>query len=206
MMRRTAVLLTLLLTGVVFARAQQDEPQQDRSQPIKFRGAYIGEPLADFVTCPGNKPIDPAFKVHGNLCEEGKGRIENMKSKSRGFMDAMTKKTVQKTLSHDGVEITVVDGKIDAIRIQLPEETDWDNLAADITAKLGKPIDQRGRSFQNKFGAHYDFPLSIWKRDGVIATAGVDAKAEFNGDSITTAGIKVFITSSAKYKRDKPLL
>jgi hypothetical protein len=159
------------------------------------------------VTCPNNSPVDAAFHLHGKLCEEGRGRIENMKHKSRGFLDALNEnKTVKKANSEDGMEIKFENGKIDSIRIQLPEEAEWENLAADITAKLGKPVDQHGQTFQNKFGARWEFPLSTWEKDGVIATALVEAKTEFDGKAITTAGIKVFITSSAKYKRDKPLL
>lgn len=61
----------------------QSEPTKE---PLKFRGAFIGEPLSDFADCPGGKAksLKDGYKTHGKLCE-GRGSVGRVKVHTRVF-------------------------------------------------------------------------------------------------------------------------
>jgi len=89
---------------------------QQQSEPIKFRGAYIGEPLSDYMDCSDSKGklLRDGYKVHGKLCEGQKGSISNVKSKG-GFM---------KESKLEGEAFLFEGSKLVRIVIQVPND-DW---------------------------------------------------------------------------------
>ena len=123
------------------------------AEPIKFRGAYVGQPLSDFVNCDGTKgkALRPDYKVHGKLCQGGKGTVGKMKT--HGFL-------VQKL---ECEEFLFDNLKLSQITICVPND-DWDKIRYDLTEKLGEPVGihrKRARlmlSIEVFNGSNYGFP------------------------------------------------
>jgi len=68
--------MLLVVVGCAFAQ-----------EPVKFRGAWIGQPLSDYVDCSSGKAkkLLPQYRTHGNICAGKRGLVFHTKTK--GFMD-----------------------------------------------------------------------------------------------------------------------
>lgn len=170
------------------------------SEPVKFRGAYIGEPLSDFVNCSHGKPrsIKDGYKTHGKLCESGTGTVSRIKGKTN-WIDPSAFKL-------DGESFGFVDGKLCAIVIEVPNE-DWLKLKYDLTEKLGEAISQVPEIFQNAFGARWEYNQGFWQKADIVAFAGIQVDTLGNKATIDpwshtpiTHGIEVRITDAAHAK------
>jgi hypothetical protein len=164
-----------LLCGFCFA---QDEP-------IKFRGAYLGEPLSAFVDCSSGKPkaLNDDFKPHGKLCEGRSGVITHVQVHS-SFLKAPTT---------EGEQFFFDDKKIVKVKIYIPD-TDWDKVRSDLSAKLGEPTSEPPQVFQNGFGARWEYDQGFWHKGDIVAYAGIKANAV--GSHIFTHGIEITITEA----------
>lgn len=132
-------------------------------EPIKFRGAYIGQPLSELVDCSSGKPkvLVDGFKTHGKLCE-GKGTISHIKGHAR-LMQAATE---------EGEMFFFEGQKLATIKIMIPNE-DWDKVKYDLTQKLGEPLSDAPTVYQNGFGARWEYGKGFWVKGDTVAAAGV---------------------------------
>jgi hypothetical protein len=185
---------TLLLLAIASA--------QDRSQPIKFRGAYIGEPLSEFVDCDGGKGklIKEGYKLHGKLCDGKKGIV--YRTHTHGFMAPKT----------EGEVFTFEDRRLVQIKIEISNE-DWAKVKYDLSQKLGEPQSEVPQVFQNGFGARWEYDQGFWVKQDIVAYAGI--KVETLGNEAIrnpftnqpdTQGIEVTITDAihAKLPQTRP--
>ena len=166
-------------------------------EPIKFRGAYIGQPMSDWVDCSSGKPkvLADGFKAHGKLCE-GKGTIFHMKAHSH-FMKGVTE---------EGEAFGFVDKKLAVINIMIPND-DWEKVKYDLTQKLGEPQSEAPTVYQNGFGAKWEYGRGFWVKGDIVAAAGV--KVEHLGNEAInnpftnqpeTGGIELKIMSAERAK------
>jgi hypothetical protein len=169
-------------------------------EPIKFRGAYIGEPLSDFVDCSHGKPksIRDGYKTYGKLCERSTGTISRIKSK-RAPLGGMLNPSQFKL---DGETFGFIDGKLFTVIVYVPND-DWSKVKYDLTQKLGEPISQVPEVFQNAFGARWEYNQGFWQKADIVAFAGVDVETIGNRAELDpwshapmTHGIEVRITDS----------
>lgn len=177
------------------AALSQDRPAKD--QPIKFRGAYIGEPLSDFVDCSARKPasLKEGFKVHGKPCDGRKGMIWHVKV--RGFMNA----------KDEGEIFYIENQKLAEIKILISND-DWEKVRYDLTAKLGEPLSEAPDIYQNAFGARWEFDRGFWVKGDIVAAAGIKVLTGIGGGPISepwsnrpaTEGIEVKIMSAEHAK------
>jgi hypothetical protein len=108
---------------------------------ITFRGAYIGQPVTDFVKCDGKpKAINEGYRTHGKSCDAQHFLIFHTKTK--GHLDPKT----------EGESFRFDNGKLTKIIILIPNN-DWDKVRFDLTQKLGEPLSEVPQMFQNGFGA-----------------------------------------------------
>jgi len=166
-----------------------------QDQPIKFRGAYIGQPLTDYGQCNGNKIKLTAdgFKSHGRVCD-GKGLIYH--TKTRGLMNPKT----------EGEVLYFENQKLAEIKIMIPNE-DWDKIKYDMTGKMGQPLSEAPTVYQNGFGARWEYSRGFWEKDGIVAAAGIkvlDIGGQALKDPLTnqpdTEGIEIRIMSANRAK------
>jgi hypothetical protein len=146
--------LVILLAAMVFAE-----------EPIRFRGAYVGEPLSDFVDCDGakGKSRKPDYKLHGKVCEGNPGRVFHTKTK--GLMNPKT----------EGEVLWFEDHKLVKITIMVPNE-DWDKVRYDLSEKLGPPLEEVPQVFQNGFGARWEYDRGFWSKGDIVAYAGIQVE------------------------------
>lgn len=174
----------LILSSVSFAQ-----------EPIKFRGAYIGESLGDFLDCSQSKPalLKDGYKVHGKLCEGKKGSIYRM----RGGMLS----------NREEGEIFMFENRaLFRILISIPND-DWDKVRYDLTEKMGEPKSEIPTVYQNAFGAHWEYGKGFWEKNDTVAFAGVKV-AHMGTQAINspwthqpqTEGIQITVTDSAHAK------
>src|SRR5438132_1350312 len=144
----------LVLALVVIAAGCAAFAQQ--SEPIKFRGAYIGQPVSDYADCSGKgKSLRAGYKLHGKPCT-GLGSI--FRTKTKHFMSS----------TMEGEGFAFENGKIFRIIIYIPNE-DWDKVRFDLTEKLGDPANEVPQIFQNAFGARYEYEQGFWQKGDIVA-------------------------------------
>jgi hypothetical protein len=183
------LLASILLVSAAFAQTDSSP------QPIKFRGAYVGEPLSEVVDCSGKpKALVDGYKVGGKVCEGGKGVVRRIKNRAK------------LGVREDG-EILFFEGrKLTVIKIEVPNE-DWDKVKYDLTQKLGEPVSQVPTVYQNGFGARWEYSQGFWVKDDVVAAAGVKVshigseaiKKPFS-NTPDTEGIEITIMSAQRAK------
>jgi len=100
--------VAVLLLSAAFAQTDSS------AQPIKFRGAYIGEPVSDLVDCSSGKPkvLREEYKAHGKCGT--RMALTRMKSKAH-FMGPVT---------DDGEVFLFEEGKLAQIKIFTPIAAD----------------------------------------------------------------------------------
>jgi hypothetical protein len=167
-----------LLCGFCFA---QDEP-------IKFRGAYLGEPVTDFVDCSSSKGklIKDGYKLHGHACESN-GIVSRIKVHG----------SFAKAASRDGEELYFENQKLVRMKIYVPDD-DWDKVRYDLSQKLGEPVSEPPQVYQNGFGARWEYGQGFWMKGDTVAYAGV--KVGPVGGLNFTHGIEISITDSTRAK------
>lgn len=174
-MRTAAVILCLACTA--FA-----------ADPITFRGAFIGEPLSDYVDCSSGKAksLKEGFKTHGKICEGKRGSVYHTQTK--GVLDPKTA----------GESFDIENEKIIRIRIYVPREDDWEKVRYDLTQKLGNPVSEIPDVYQNGFGARWEFNQGFWVKENIVAYAGIKALPvqKVFGSGPATAGIEINITDA----------
>src|SRR5205823_13623728 len=94
------------------------------ADPIRFRGAYIGEPLSDFVGCDDTKgkSLKTDYKVHGKVCEDKPGAVYRWKTKV--FLDS----------KEEGEAFLFENAKLFRITIHVAND-DWDKVRYDLIQK-----------------------------------------------------------------------
>src|SRR5882724_8738736 len=130
--------------------------------PIKFRGAYIGQPVFDYVDCSSGKGkvLVPGYKAHGKLCEGKRGVIE--RTKGHGLLE----------IKEEGEAFMFDESKIVRIMIFVPNN-DWEKVRYDLTQKLGEPKSEVPQVFQNNFGARWEVAQGFWQKGDTVAFAKV---------------------------------
>lgn len=165
------------------------------SAPVKFRGAYIGEALGDFVDCSQHKPIvtRDGYKMHGKLCDGGKGSVYRMHG------HAMS--------SREDGEVFMFEGRnLFRIVISIAND-DWEKVRYDLSDKLGEPKSEVPTVYQNAFGARWEYNRGFWSSGDTVAFAGVKV-AHLGSEAINgpfshqpqTEGIQITITDAAHAK------
>ena len=116
--------MLLLLVSLAFAQ-----------ELVKFRGAYLDQPLSDYVDCSGGKAkkLESGYRTHGAICEGKRGIVFHVKTKD--FMDPKT----------GGEILKFEEQKLVEIKILVPNEV-WEKVRYDLTQKLGPPC-LRSRRF-----------------------------------------------------------
>lgn len=173
------------------------------ADPITFRGAYIGQPVSDFVDCSLRKPrpLKDGFKSHGNICEGKKGTVWRIKSHARILSGNGT--------SEDGEIFLFEDRKVIRIKILIGEEAEWEKVKYDLTEKLGPPTSDVPQIYQNGFGARWEYDQGFWIHDSTVAYAGVKVSKYVTrvfGNDPATEGIEINITDTdhAKLPSNRP--
>jgi len=176
------VLALLVIAAGCAAFAQQFEP-------IKLRGAYIGQPISDYADCASGKgkSLREGYKLHGKPCT-GLGSV--FRTKMKHFMSS--------TMEGDGFAFE--NGKLFSITIYIPNE-DWDKVRYDLTEKLGPPAKEVPQLYQNGFGARWEYEQGFWQKENLVAFAKIKV-ANIGGVAIThvpeTEGIEVTITHAQR--------
>jgi hypothetical protein len=184
--------LVLALLVIVAGRAALAQ----QSEPIKFRGAYIGQSLADYVDCSSGKGkvVKDGYKMHGKLCEGRKGYVFHTQTK--GLMEPKT----------SGEVLIFEEQKLAVIRILVPNE-DWDKVRYDLVEKLGPPTSEMPQVFQNGFGARWEFSRGFWSQGTTVVYAeikvltlfGAAVEAPFSHRP-ATQGIEVTVMDAQRAK------
>ena len=174
-------LILLLLAPLTFAE-----------EPIKFRGAYIGQPISDWVDCSSGKakPTSDGWKTHGKICEGKRGAVYHIKI--RGVMNP----------KDEGEILSIEDSKVVEIKIKIPNE-DWDKVRYDLTQKLGEPVSEAPATYQNGFGARWEFNRGFWEKGNIVAAAGIKVLSAIQnplGSGPATEGIEITIMSTERAK------
>jgi hypothetical protein len=158
---KSLFVLTLLtcLAGSALPQQQSHEPS---NEVIKFRGAYLGQPLSDYVDCSSGKPkpLEKGYRTHGDLCGGKKAYLFH--TKSHGFWDPQT----------EGEFFIFENRSVTKITIEVPNN-DWEKVRFDLSQKLGQPTSEAPQEYQNGFGAHWEFNQGFWRKGNVIAYAGM---------------------------------
>jgi hypothetical protein len=183
MIQRLATVALLLLFLVPMAFSQD--------APTFFRGAYIGQPITDFVNCSGKpKAINEGYKTRGKSC--GAQRFIVFHTKMKGHLDPKT----------EGESFQFNNGKLVKILILIPNN-DWDKVRFDLTQKLGEPLSEVPQTFQNGFGARWEYNQGFWRKGDLVAVAGIKV-VELGGIAVrgafsnapATDGIQITIESA----------
>ena len=166
-------------------------------EPIKFRGAYIGQPMSELVDCSSGKAkvLADGFKAHGKICD-GKGSISHIKVHSH-----FTRGTTE-----EGEVFSFEDNKLAVIKIMIPND-DWDKVKYDLTQKMGEPQSEAPTVYQNGFGAKSEFGKGFWVKGDLVAAAGIRV-SHLGNEAIKnplthqpdTQGIEITIMSAQRAK------
>ena len=180
----------LLLTAASFCQVAPTD------EPIKFRGAYIGQPLGDYVDCSGKaKSLKDGYKVHGKLCEGKLGTIGRVKLHTRVLSG--------NDPAEEG-EIFFFEGnKLTRIKIFVPDEREWEKVKYDLTQKLGPPSSDVPNVYQNGFGAKWEYDQGFWVHGDIVAYAGIKVSKmshQLFSNAPSTGGIELTITDAASAK------
>jgi hypothetical protein len=185
----------LLILALVFATI----PLAAQKAPIRFRGAYIGQPLSDYADCTSGKAkkLSGEYRLHGDMCAGKRGAIYNAKVKS----SLLSGPKLQ------GESFDVEDRKIVHIRIYVPNETEWEKTKYDLTEKLGPPVSEVPQVYQNAFGATWAYSRGFWVKDDIVVSAGIKVQTMLGSpmpglftNRPSTAGIEVNITDATRAK------
>jgi len=164
-------------------------------EPIKFRGAYIGEPLSDFLDCSHAKPsiLREGYKARGKLCEGRKGSLYRMHG---GLL----------TNREEGEVFMFENRSLFRILISIPND-DWEKIRYDLTEKLGEPKSEVPIVYQNALGARWEYNRGFWEKGETVAFAGIKV-AHMGNQAINspwshqpqTEGIQITVTDAAHAK------
>jgi hypothetical protein len=181
---RSLVVLCCLATAVL------------ATDQITFRGAYIGQPLSDWVDCSSGKAksLKEGFKTHGKLCQGKTGAIMRLKGHTRILSG--------NGVSFEGEGFFFEDGKIVRIEIFVPDEREWEKVKYDLIQKLGPPSSDIPQVYQNGFGARWEYDQGFWVRDNIVAYAGIKVSSmkKVFGNDPATEGIEINITDAQHAK------
>jgi hypothetical protein len=170
--------------------------QGESQAPIKFRGAYIGQSVADYVDCSGSKPrkLKESYRLNGKLCQGGQGRV--FSTKSKGLMHPTTYGEILLFENRAVVEIKI-----------LIADDEWEKVKYDLTQKMGEPSIEQPQVFQNGFGARWEFGQAVWQKDNLVALARVRVitmagravpRSPFSGPGPQTEGVEVIIMDAVR--------
>jgi hypothetical protein len=193
---RLEMKLGLYTVGVLFTflcvvgYAQQTEL-------LKFRGAYVGQPISDYVDCSSRhaKTLQEGWKTHGDICRGKRGWIFHTKGKLVGLVPKL-----------EGESFVIENEKIATIKLYVPNE-DWEKVRYDLIQKMGQPASEVPEVYQNGFGARWEFSRGFWSTGNVVVAAGVKVESvggvAMSGpfsNAPQTRGIEVTITDAEHAK------
>lgn len=162
------------------------------ADPITFRGAYIGQPVSDYVDCSSGKAkaLKEGYRTRGKLCAGGHGIVFH--TKMAGLFDP----------KDSGEWLESDNGKIIRIKIFIPKEDDWEKVRYDLTQKLGDPVSEVPDVYQNGLGARWEFNKGFWMKGDVVAFAGIKVMPIHRvfGSGPATSGIEITITDPVHAK------
>jgi hypothetical protein len=172
-------------------------------EPIRFRGAYVGQPLSELVDCSQKKPrvLIDGYKVHGKVCDGERGVIARLKGHSRvlrGMVQSLSDSHSYIGTSFEGEEFFLDKSRVVRIRISFAEESQWEKVKYDLTQKLGPPSSEVPQVYQNGFGARWEYDQGFWVNGDIVAYAGV--KTSGVGSHVITEGIQLNITDTVTAK------
>src|SRR5437667_12584276 len=144
--------MLLVVVGCAFAQ-----------EPVKFRGAWIGQPLSDYVDCSSGKAkkLLHDYRTHGDICAGKRGLVFHTKTK--GFMDPKT----------EGESYIFEDAKLVRITLLIQNE-DWVRVKYDLSQKLGPPTSEVPEFYQNAFGACWEVSQGVSVQGDTVVVAGVN--------------------------------
>jgi len=193
---RSMICMTVLMLGISSLCVGQD------NEPVKFRGAYIGEPLSEIVDCSG-KPhaLKEGYKVHGKICEGQKGSVARVKGHTRILSG--------NDPAEEGEVFLFDANRLLRIKIYVPDESEWEKVKYDLTQKLGEPSKEAPQIYQNGFGAKWEYDQGFWVHGNTVAYAGVKVSRfghRLYSNAPATQGIEITITDaeSAKLPSTQP--
>jgi hypothetical protein len=171
----------LFIVSAIIALAPSASSQD---AAIKFRGAYLGQPLSDYVDCSSGKAksIQKGYRTHGHLCDGKRGVIFH--TMSRGLMNP----------KEDGEDLYFENRSLTTIKIEVPNN-DWERIRLDLSAKLGEPTSEAPQEYQNLFGAHWQFDQGFWRKGNLIAHAGIKVGPIDACGGPCKEGIEIVITT-----------
>lgn len=185
---------TLLLVATVLLASRPFSAQQ--SEPIRFRGAYVGQPISDYVDCSSRHPkaLHEGWRTHGDICSGKRGYI--LHTKAKGIMSPKL----------EGESFVIENSKIATIKLFVPND-DWDKVRYDLTQKMGPPVSEVPDIYQNGFGARWEYSKGFWSNGDIVVAAGVKVDT-FAGTAMTgpfnntprTMGIRITITDAEHAK------
>jgi hypothetical protein len=172
-------------------------------EPVRFRGAYVGQPLSELIDCSQKKPraLVDGYKVHGKVCDGERGVIARLKGHSRvmrGMLQSLSDSHSYIGTSFEGEEFFLDKSRVVRIRISFAEEGEWEKVKYDLTQKLGPPSSEVPQVYQNGFGARWEYDQGFWVKGDIVAYAGV--KTSGVGSHVMTEGIQLNITDAATAK------
>jgi hypothetical protein len=184
---RAANMISKLICVVVAICA----PAFAQESHTTFRGAYIGEPVTDYVNCDGKpKAINEGYKTRGKSCDAPRFVVYHMKVEGHWQP------------KEAGESFQFNKGKLSKILILIPNN-DWDKVRFDLTQKLGEPSSEVPQIFQNGFGARWEYNQGFWRKGDLVAVAGIKvvelggvAMRGFMSNSPATEGIQITIESA----------
>jgi hypothetical protein len=137
-------MLFALMVLASFAQAQQPEP-------LQFHGVFLGQPVAAFADCSTGKALrgvrSPKNTKIKELCANGRGFLI-VGSKSVGTF-------LYPEFDNDFADFN--GGKVYSIGLVMRKQT-FDNVVADMTAKLGRnPDSTEPKVLQNRSGEMWTF-------------------------------------------------
>ena len=163
---------------------------------ITFRGAYIGQPMSDWVDCSSGKPkaVKEGYKTHGKICQGKLGAVSRLKGHTRMLTG--------NGVAFEGEEFFIEEGKISRIKIFVPDEREWEKVKYDLTQKLGPPSSDVPQVYQNGFGARWEYDQGFWVHDNTVAYAGIKVRgtSQVFSDAPSTEGIEINITDTVHAK------
>ena len=166
-------------------------------EPMKFRGAYVGQPLSDWAECSASgkaKSKLDGYKVHANCIKPGMGIV--IHTRARGFMDPEPQGETFPFENQQLVEIHI-----------FVKSDDWEKVKYDLTQKFGQPASETPQVYQNLFGARFEYGQGYWTSGTLVAIAKVKVDehgsplANMTGDHRpATRGIEVIVTDAHRAK------
>ena len=168
------------------------------SEPIKFRGAYLGQSLSDYVDCSAHKAksLKDGYKVHGKVCEGKVGVVARLKMHTRVMGTLFS----DKDAAFEGEEFFFDASKVTRIKIYIPDENEWGKVRYDLIQKLGEPASEIPTVYQNAFGARWEYSQGFWVHGDTVAFAGIKTNNFTTRSRPATEGIELTITDATRAK------